>query len=298
MFGIKENISILGASSDLGANVAGARMGPDAVRIAGLHRKLKSLGFSLEDVGNLSVPLRHYGNDGAYNYLKEITDLNRDIFLHCSHVLEEGSIPLTLGGDHSIAIGTVAASANHFKNMGLIWIDTHADLNNPNSSPTQNIHGMPVSTLMHKGYKELIELVKHKLEPKNIALIGLRDIDKEEKQILSDSDIHYYTMRDIDQMGIQGVFKDLSVKMIHRLDHLHVSFDLDVMDPLHAPGVSTPIDGGLTSREAHLLLELFYETGKVKACDFVELNPMNDQEGKSARLLVDLIGSLFGSTII
>ncbi|MFT6746855.1 MAG: arginase [Glaciecola sp.] len=294
----KNIISILGAASDLGANRAGARMGPDAIRIAGLHRKLKQLDYQITDSGNIPVPLRNFGSEGAYNYLIEIADINNTIFEHCYQALQGKKIPLTLGGDHSIAMATVAASAKHFDNLGVIWIDTHADMNNPRSSPSKNIHGMPLSTLLHDGFDELVKLVPNKLNPQNIALIGLRDIDKKEKTLLSDSKMHYYTMRDIDELGIQGIFKDLSNKMLNRLDHLHVSFDLDVMDPIHAPGVSTPVNGGLSTREAHLLLELLYETKKVKACDFVELNPMRDLKGKSAKLMVELITSLFGSTII
>jgi len=294
----KNIISILGAASDLGANRAGARIGPDAIRIAGLHKKLKQLDYQITDSGNTPVPLRNFGLEGTYNYLIEIADINNTIFEHCYQALQGKKIPLTLGGDHSIAMATVAASAKHFDNLGVIWIDTHADMNNPQSSPSKNIHGMPLSTLLHDGFNELVKRVPKKLEPQNVALIGLRDIDKKEKTLLSDSKMNYYTMRDIDELGIQGVFKALSNKMLNRLDHLHVSFDLDVMDPIHAPGVSTPVNGGLSTREAHLLLELLYETKKVKACDFVELNPMRDLKGKSAKLMVELITSLFGSTII
>lgn len=293
-----KKISVLGVASDLGANVAGARLGADAMRIAGLHRVLRGLNYTTEDLGNLTVPLRLYGTDGATNYLKEITELNKSIYASCSNSFENDTIPLTLGGDHSISIGTVAAAAHHYENLGLIWIDTHADLNNPDSSPSKNIHGMPVSTLLHKGYPSLVEIVNQPLQPENIAIIGLRDIDKEERIILADSNIHYYTMRDIDEIGIQGVFKQVRNKLIDQVNHLHVSFDLDVMDPLQVPGVSTPIDGGLTAREAHLLLELLHETKKLVSCDFVELNPMHDLQGKSAKMAVNLIGSLFGSTII
>ena len=298
MFTNKKRISVLGVASDLGANMAGTRLGPDAIRIAGLHRVLKGLNYDIEDLGNLTVPLRSFGTDGVTNYLKEITDLNKSIYESCSSSLQKGNIPLTLGGDHSIAIGTVAASANHYKNLGLIWIDTHADLNNPNSSLTKNIHGMPVSTLLHQGYPSLVALVKRQLLPENIAIIGLRDIDKEERIILSQSKINYYTMREVDERGIQGVFKDVKSKLIDKLDHVHISFDLDVMDPTQVPGVSTPVDGGLTIREAHLLLELLFETQKMVSCDFVELNPMSDLQGKSAQTAVNLIGSIFGTSII
>ncbi|MFT6747067.1 MAG: arginase [Glaciecola sp.] len=298
MFKIKNEISILGVASDLGANQAGSRMGPDAIRISGLHRKLEKLGYTVADKGNITTAIRKFGKDGVENYLKEIVTINKSIINHCSDAFKLNNIPLTIGGDHSIAIGTVAASANQYKNLGLIWIDTHADMNNPESSLTNNIHGMPLSTLLHDGFKTLVALVKTKLVPENIVLIGLRDVDETERKLLKESKVMYYTMRDVDELGIQGVFSEVNSQLVSKLDHLHVSFDLDVMDPIHAPGVSTPIDGGLTSREAHLLLELLHETTKVRACDFVELNPMRDIQGKSAELMTNLIASLFGSTII
>jgi arginase len=298
MLEFKKDISILGVSSDLGANLAGSRIGPDAIRISGLHRKLEKLGYLISDKGNLSAAARKHGKDGVGDYLTEIADLNQRIIAACTKAFEDKKIPLTLGGDHSIAIGTVAASASQYKNLGLVWIDTHADMNNPESSLTQNIHGMPLSTLLHHGFHELVALVKTKLNPENIVLIGLRDVDETERKLLIQSKVNYYTMRDVDEMGIQGVFKEISKKVLNKVEHLHVSFDLDVMDPIHAPGVSTPINGGLSTREAHLLLELLHETKKIRACDFVELNPMKDSQGKSANLTVNLIASLFGSTII
>ena len=294
----KKEIGVLGVSSDLGANIAGSRMGPDGVRVAGLHRKLQALDYTLKDYGNLSVPLRSYGKDGVGNYLSEITSLNATILESCLNMLMNNRIPLNIGGDHSMSIGTVAASSSFYPNLGLIWIDTHADMNNPETSETKNIHGMPVSTLLHNGYADLVRLVKRKLKPENIALIGLRDIDKHEAELLKESGVHYYTMRDVDELGIQGVFRKVKDVMLDRLEAIHVSFDLDVMDPIHAPGVSTAVHGGFSTREAHLILELIHETDKLVSCDFVELNPMNDHQGQTARLAVDLICSLFGSKII
>ena len=298
MFGKEKKISIIGVPSDLGANSSGSRLGPDAIRVAGVHRALQKLGYNTQDLGNIPVPQRFHNQDGANNYLKEITGINQQLFNHCQQSILGNSIPLTLGGDHSLAIGSVAASAATHQNLGLLWIDTHADLNSSASSPTQNIHGMPVSTLLHNGFPELIEIVKTKLSPSKIVMIGLRDIDQEEKKILTESEIHYFTMRDIDEIGIQTVFKKVKELMIDQVDALHVSFDLDVMDPIVIPAVSTPVHGGLSLREAYLLLELIHETNKVAAVDFVELNPMNDIKGGSAHFAVSLIGSLFGSTII
>ena len=298
MFTKEKKISIIGVPSDLGANTAGCRLGPDALRISGVHRMLHQLGYDTTDLGNIKVPERHYGQNGTSNYLNEITTINKALYTHCLNSLNKNELPLTLGGDHSLAIGSVAASAEKHPNLGLIWIDTHADLNTPSTSRTQNIHGMPVSTLLHDGFPELVYLVTSKISPKNIVMIGLRDIDKEEKLLLKQSEIKYYTMRDIDEMGIQGVFKQIQHLLIDKVDALHVSFDLDVMDPLTIPGVSTPVHGGLSLREAHLLLELLHETDKIKSADFVELNPMNDIKGSSAQHAISLIGSLFGSSII
>jgi arginase len=237
-------------------------MGPDAIRVAGLHRKLKQLGYQVRDKGNVCPSMREYGRDGASNYLAEIVALNEQVMKYVTEAFDEGATPLVLGGDHSLAIGSTAASAARYGNLGVVWIDTHADMNNPQSSVTKNIHGMPLSTLLHDGYQELIGLVQNKLDPKKIVLIGLRDLDKTERILLAKSGVNYFTMRDVDEIGIQGVLEILTTKIFKEVAHLHVSFDLDVMDPIYAPGVSTPINGGLNTREAHLLLEMLHETKK------------------------------------
>ena len=295
---MNKSISVIGVASDLGANIAGSRLGPDAIRVAGLHRILQTLGYTTNDQGNLIAPLRLYGQDGSSNYLQEIAKLNKQLKEACTQAFTNGQCPLILGGDHSLAIGSIAATLNHYKDVGLIWVDTHADLNNPSSSETQNIHGMPVSTLLHNSFKELVQLVNVPLRPENVVMIGLRDIDQEEKEILTQSGIHYFTMRHVDELGIQGVFRAAQQLLIDKVSALHVSFDMDVMDPLQVPGVSTPVNGGLNIREAHLLLELLHESDKVVSCDFVELNPMHDVKGQSAQVALDLIGSLFGTSII
>ncbi len=298
MFTRDQKIAITGVASDLGANMAGTRLGPQAIRIAGLHRKLKGLGYATADLGDIDAPLREYGRDGSENYLQEIIRINESLKLKTLEAIDKGFIPLTLGGDHSLSIGSVAACKERFNKLGLIWIDTHADLNNPHTSRSKNIHGMPVSTLMGDGYEQLVDIAGSALLHEHIVMIGLRHVDELEKALLKNSGITYYSMRAIDEMGIQGIIGALTEEFFPRVSGLHVSFDLDVMDPTVIPGVSTAVHGGLTLREAHLLLELLHETGKIVSGDFVELNPMRDIEGKSARIAVDLIGSMFGSSII
>lgn len=289
-----KNIRIIGVASDLGANIAGSRLGPEALRISGLNQKLCDLGFQTLDIGNI----RPKENQDNHSKTDLIYSINLELKQKCLSALENNAIPLVLGGDHSLAIGSIAASLSNNPNTGIIWIDTHADINTPDSSPTQNIHGMPVATLMRDGFESYNQLIEETLPTKNIAYIGLRDLDQHEKETLKKLNIKFFTMRDVDEFGIQGVFKATKKHLINHVDNIHISFDLDVMDPQQVPGVSTPVPAGLTLREAHLLLELLHETGKITACDFVELNPMNDIAGKSAKICIDLIGSAFGSSII
>ena len=297
-------IDIIGVPSDFGANVSGALMGPAALRIAGIHQKLHEINRETLDRGDVPVPDR-------YNISKENSDKHylpviqaicgelKTVSLAAHH---SGHLPLVLGGDHSIAIGSLAATCEYYKSksIGLIWIDTHADINTPESSPSGNIHGMPVSILLGKGFAELLQLFYRQktILPENIVLLGLRDIDSAEKQILKKSGVTYYTMRDIDEKGIQKIVKEICKHNFKNIEGLHVSFDLDVMNPPQLPGVSTPVPGGLTVREAHLLLEMLCETQNIVAADFVELNPFKDVQGQSAIMATELICSLFGKTII
>lgn len=298
MFKRNKKISVLGVASDLGANMAGSRLGPQAIRIAGIHRKLKSLGYNTADLGDINASLREHGKDGSNNYLGEIEEITQLLKSKTLEAISKGFTPLTLGGDHSLSIGSVAASLQAFDNLGLIWIDTHADLNNPQSSLTKNIHGMPVSTLLGDGYEELLSAISHPLRPEKVVMIGLRDIDEQEKELLKKSRISYFSMRKVDELGIQGIMKTLRNDFFPNVSNLHISFDLDVMEPDVIPAVSTAVPGGFTLREAHLLLEMLYETNMICSADFVELNPMKDIEGKSSQITVELIGSLFGSRII
>lgn len=292
-------LDIIGAPSDLGANIRGSLMGPAAIRTAGLFDQLKSSKINATDLGDITVPIRNFSD--SEHFLDDIIKICGNLKHSFSRSYSNNNTPVLLGGDHSLSIGTLAAFTNSFqnKNIGLIWIDTHADINTPNTTPSGNIHGMPISTLLGSGHSELVSLFdKCTIPAENIVLIGLRDIDEFEKDLIRDSGVRYYTMRDIDELGIQKVIIEVQNTLIKNVDGIHVSFDLDVMDPTQVPGVSTPVHGGLTLREAHLALEMLYESGKVVSADFVELNPFNDTRGISAYMAVDLICSLFGKRII
>lgn len=296
-------IDIIGAPSDLGANQRGAAMGPAAIRTANLHEELIQSGRKTNDLGDIYVPIRFTLDESntSYQHLYPITKICQDIKSKALSSLNNNHLPLLLGGDHSLSIGSLAATCEYHKNkeLGLLWIDTHADINTPETSPSGNIHGMPINTLLGNGYASLIELFNEQqvIKPEHIVFIGLRDIDKAEKKILAQSNIKVYSMRDVDELGIQYIMKQIHDQIFNNIDGIHLSFDLDVMDPLQVPGVSTPVSGGLTLREAHLLLEMVYESNKLVSADFMELNPMNDIKGQSAKTAVDLICSLFGKTI-
>ena len=296
-------IDIIGVPSDLGANMEGASMGPAALRTAGIHQKLQNIGFQTNDTGDIYIPNRHNlsKDKQANKHLSVIHQISKDIKAQVLSSFHCGNTPLILGGDHSISIGSLSAVCDfhQHKNIGLIWIDTHADINTPESSPSGNIHGMPISILLKNGFTELTNLFPpNSIPAKNIVLIGLRDVDAIEKTLLKTSGVHFYTMRDIDERGIQQILSEINNTIFKELDGIHVSFDLDVMDPLQVPGVSTPVPGGLTLREAHLLLELLHENNTILSADFVELNPFNDIQGQSAKMATELICSLFGKAII
>ncbi|MFK7899822.1 MAG: arginase [Cyclobacteriaceae bacterium] len=297
-------IDLIGVPSDFGANTKGSRLGPDCLRVASVFEKIKELVTDVKDKGNIDVPTANSIVDQSpeKNRLFEIQKVNEQLKQEVLTSLNNNRLPICLGGDHSLSIGSLAAVSEHHKgkSMGLIWIDTHSDINTPESSPSKNIHGMPISVLLGQGYESLVNLFPKDspFQPKNIVMLGLRDIDAREKENLKESGVTYYTMRDVDEIGIQKLMNTIKSDVIDHVDGIHVSFDLDVMDPLLVPGVSTPIAGGLTAREAHLCLEMLHETDKIVSADFVELNPYLDNKGTSARIAVELICSLVGKTII
>ena len=297
-----KHIDVIGVPADLGANKRGANMGPAAIRIAGLREKLHLLGFEVTDQGDIQVPIREQiaSADQQAKYVETIagvcSDLKNKVFASYS----SGCTPVIIGGDHSFAIGTLAASqkwcTQNNKKLGVVWLDAHADINTPDSSYSKNIHGMQVAVCLCRGHEQLTGLFEKPMSPSQFSLIGLRDIDGPEKEELKKSGVRYYTMRKLDEISM---FTAMQETIAHLdADLIHVSFDLDGVDPLYAPGVSTPVTGGLSYREAHLALEMLADTGKLLSAEFVELNPMEDQSHKTARLTVELLQSAFGKSIV
>ena len=301
-----KHIDIIGVPSDLGANMRGSNMGPAALRIAGLKKKIEDQGYSVRDIGDIMVPIRDALPKQIQDnkFLEPLVDICNDLSEATYDSLKSGNQPLVVGGDHSIAIGTISGISKFYKekgeDIGVVWVDAHADINTPTSSPSGNIHGMPLATLMGDGHKSLCNVGGSgiKVKPENVALIGIRTIDEDEKRVLKASGVNYYSMRDVDERGMAKVMTDAIEKISQNTASIHVSFDIDGIDPRHAPGVSTPVSGGLTFREAHLLLEMVYETNKLGSLEFVELNPYTDVGAQSAHLTVDLILSALGKSIV
>lgn len=294
-----KKIRLIGIPVDLGQVHRGVNMGPSAVRYAGLADKLRQLGYTVNDAGNIYVPVREsLLESGSEHILPAIREANEKIYEASSKAIEDGCIPIFLGGDHSIAIGTIGGITAH-KRCGVVWIDAHGDFNTPQSSASGNIHGMPLATLLGDGHGSLVNIGRDgaKLRPEDVVLIGLRDLDREERGLIRKSGVNYYTMRDIDEKGISAVMNDALNRLEH-LDHIHVSFDVDSLDPNVAPGVGTPVKGGLTYREAHLIMETLSDTDRVLSMDIVEINPMLDAFNSTADTAVGLTVSLFGKTII
>ncbi|MEA2059204.1 MAG: arginase [Thermodesulfobacteriota bacterium] len=296
---MKKKISIIGVPMDFGQLHRGVDMGPAAARYTGLVSELRHLGYRVEDSGDVQVSVRDPGGDvRKKNYLKEIKYVCEQVYTAGRKAVQNDFLPVFLGGDHSIAMGTFGG-ISHDHPAGLIWIDAHADFNNFETSPSGNIHGMPVAALTGHAEDVLVDIGRKgpKVDPENIVMIGIRQLDKEERSQLLKSGITVYTMRDIDEQGISAVANKAMMKFIH-MKRVHVSLDMDALDPVEAPGVGTPVPGGLTYREAHLLMEIISDSKKLVSMDLVEINPILDQANKTARLAVDLTVSALGKSII
>jgi arginase len=301
-----QKIRIIGVPMDLGASRRGVDMGPSALRVAGLQARIKQLGHQVEDIGNISVKQPEemsYGEKRA-KYLAEIADACKDLGAIVEKSLEESMLPVVLGGDHSIAAGTLSGVAAHFKKkekkIGLIWLDAHGDINTPESSPSGNVHGMPLATAMGYGAAELVELqgFKPKVEPQNISLVGIRELDSQEKKLAKKSGVHVFTMRDIDERGMREVMSDALKYAMDDTDGIAVSLDMDFVDPSDAPGVGTPVRGGVTYREAHLAMEMLADTEAMVSLEIVEINPVIDEHNRTALLGVELVLSGLGKKIL
>jgi len=299
-------IRILGVPLDLGQERRGVDMGPSAVRAAGLNQALKNLGHQVEDAGNIHVKLpeeQHFGDRRA-KYLKEITETSRQTARQIRETLEAGYFPVSLGGDHSVAVGTQAGVSKFYRDrkqaVGCLWIDAHADMNTPESSPSGNVHGMPLAATLGHGPLLLARIFSYapKIPPRNCALIGVRDLDAREASFVKESGISVFTMRTIDELGMPAVMEKSIALACNGAAGFVVSFDADVVDPDEAPGVGTPVPGGITYREAHLAMEMVADSGRMVAFELVEINPILDVMNKTAVLGVGLASSALGKKIL
>ena len=274
-------------------------MGPSAVRYAGLDDRLRELGYSVHDGGNVKIPVRdELPQEGGLEFLPAVIEAARASYEAGVEALSSGATPVFLGGDHSIALGTVAAAASR-GSTGVLWIDAHGDFNTPTSSPSGNLHGMPLAALTGRGLPEMVSVFgpSPTIADLDVVILGLRSLDAEERILLRSSQVGAYTMREIDEQGLGNVAHEA----LERLQHcqtLHVSLDMDALDPREAPGVGTPVPGGLTYREAHLLLEIIASSAKVGSVDVVEINPILDHRNQTAQIAVGLVSSLLGSSIL
>ena len=292
-------LRMIGVPVDLGQSQRGVDLGPGALRYAGISGRLAGLGLRVEDAGNLAVPVRdELAAERDLHYLPSILKVCEAVYRAGRGAIEDDCIPVFMGGDHSLAIGSVGG-VSHYEPAGLIWVDAHGDFNTPQTTLTGNIHGMSVATLLGEGFDDLVHVGRRgpKLQAEDVAMIGVRELDPREKVRLRESGIAVYTMRDIDERGMAAVAREALARLAH-LSRLHVSLDLDALDPMEVPGVGTTSPGGLTYREAQLLMEIVADSGQVAALDVVEINPILDSQNRTARIAVELAATLFGKSII
>jgi arginase len=300
------HIRIIGVPLDLGQSRRGVDMGPSAMRVAGLETKLEALGYEVKDAGNVHVALAETKSEGDPHakYLREITDTCSKEAELVVKTLEDGAIPVVLGGDHSIAAGTVSGVAEFYRRknqrIGLLWIDAHTDINTPDSSPSGNVHGMPLGAIMGLFESPLSDLYgfSPKVQPQNCVLVGIRDVDNHERENVKKAGVHVFTMRDIDERGMRTVMEEALRLAGRGTVGYHVSLDLDWIDPEDAPGVGTPVWGGATYREGHLAMEIIADHGRMLSFEMVEVNPVLDERNQTAELAVELALSAFGKKIL
>jgi len=302
---MNDGIGILGVPLDLGAGRRGTDMGPSAIRIAGLAERLVSLGVEVVDHGPVAVaaPETHTPGDTNFRFGRAIVRTCRRLRDRAGVIFEAGHMPLVLGGDHSIAMGSVAAAAAHVgakgKPLGLLWVDAHADLNTPKTTPSGNVHGMPLAAILGRGESDLLEIgfQTPMVDPSHTVILGLRDVDPGEKRRIRDVGITVLSMVEIDEHGIADCMREALAKVTDGTGGFHLSFDMDALDPEAAPGVGTPVPGGLTYREAHYACEAVAASGKLVSMEVVEVNPMLDERNRTGKLAVELVLSAMGKTI-
>ncbi len=300
---MSKTIRLFGVPMDLGQRRRGVDMGPSAIRYAGLTTALQALGHAVIDAGNIGVPLPEQEpiepEAQRARHLPSIAGVCAAIYDAAYNCAERGETPIFLGGDHSLSIGTVAAVTAEPGRVGVLWVDAHGDFNTPETTPSGNVHGMALAALLGLGAPELTGIGRPtpKLAADQAIVIGARDIDGGERRLLREHNVRVFTMREIDEQGIASVARRI-LERFEGMSRIHVSLDLDSLDPGEAPGVGTPVPGGLTYREAHTLMEILADTGKVGSLDLVEVNPILDERNRTARLAVELAASLFGQRIL
>jgi arginase len=300
---MKNHISIIGVPMDLGQSRRGVDMGPSAIRYAGVVERLEKLDYDIHDKGDIEIgrPGKDEEvSDGNLKYLKAVSEASNKLASAVNEVVESGSFPLVLGGDHSIAIGTLAGISKHYENLGVIWYDAHGDLNTGETSPSGNIHGMPLAVSLGIGHHALTNIADYspKVKPENIVIIGARSLDEGERELIREKGIKVYTMHEIDRLGMTKVMEEAVAYLKEKTDGVHLSLDLDGLDPSDAPGVGTPVLGGISYRESHLAMEILEESKIITSAEFVEVNPILDEKNKTATVAVALMGSLFGEKLL
>lgn len=303
---MNKKVKIIGYPLDLGAGRRGVDMGPSALRIAGISQRLEQLDYEVQDMGDISVSIPETQDvfNPKLRYLPAIAKASNTLAIHVKNALDTGYFPLMLGGDHSMSIGSLAGIAAHCrdnnKRLGVIWVDAHSDINTPDTTPSGNIHGMPVAVGLGIGAKELTSVGGDfvKLSPSNVTMIGLRSVDPGERALIKELGIDAYSMTEVDKLGMYAIMLTVLEHMKTRVDHLHISFDIDSVDPSVAKGVGTPVPGGLSYRETHLIMEMAAESGLVKSFEVTEVNPILDDMNQSAEFAVGVVSSCLGKRIL
>lgn len=299
----KLDITVVGVPLDYGQSRRGVDMGPSAIRYAGAIKRLEAIGHTLKDEGDIQVSAieRLHREDTNLKNLEEVVSATTELAEKVAAIVEKDEFPLVLGGDHSIAIGTIAGLTSKYKNLGVIWYDAHADMNTADTSPSGNIHGMPLAVTMGLGHERLVNIYKdgQKVKPENIVIIGARSVDPGERKLIKEKGVKVFSMHEIDRDGMTVVMNEaIAYLQSKNLDGVHLSLDLDGLDPIYTPGVGTPVQGGISYRESHLAMEMLEDAGIITSAEFVEVNPILDEKNKTGEVAVELMGSLFGEKLL
>ncbi|MFD1708853.1 arginase [Siminovitchia sediminis] len=299
---MRKKLSIVGVPMDLGQLRRGVDMGPSAMRYADAVKRLERLGYEVEDLGDITIQIIKDDKNmqPSLRNFKSIIKAASRLADCVDSIIQKDRFPLVLGGDHSIAIGTLAGTAKHYKKLGVIWFDAHGDLNTDETSPSGNIHGMPLAASLGFGHPDLTGIggFQPKVKPEHVVIIGARDLDRGEKDLIKEHSIKVYTMHEIDRLGMTKVMEETIAYLKEKTDGVHLSLDLDGLDPDDAPGVGTPVIGGISYRESHLAMEMLAESEIVTSAEFVEVNPILDEKNKTAEIAVALMGSLLGEKLL